>query len=157
MKQPCPLCCRRHNCRKANWWRRVLRTEPPPERCLLRRHLSREVRTCLNLRRSRRTANWLNRHSRLRFRGRRTQEDRKSTRLNSSHGYISYAVFCLKNKKNMPRVPADAKDLNRLDLEYVDLPLTAKGAQNPATLLSAPLSPALEPGDSHADFGGQQV
>src|SRR2546422_7905784 len=24
--------------------------------------------------------------------------DRKSTRLNSSHGYISYAVFCLKNK-----------------------------------------------------------
>src|SRR2546429_4209281 len=27
-------------------------------------------------------------------------EDRKSTRLNSSHGYISYAVFCLKKKKN---------------------------------------------------------
>src|SRR2546429_5714870 len=25
-------------------------------------------------------------------------EDRKSTRLNSSHGYISYAVFCLKKK-----------------------------------------------------------
>src|SRR5687768_18312804 len=31
-----------------------------------------------------------------RCRGRR---DRKSTRLNSSHGYISYAVFCLKKKK----------------------------------------------------------
>src|SRR2546422_4435163 len=30
----------------------------------------------------------------------RTGEDRKSTRLNSSHGYISYAVFCLKKKKN---------------------------------------------------------
>src|SRR2546429_893722 len=30
-----------------------------------------------------------------RFRGR----DRKSTRLNSSHGYISYAVFCLKKKR----------------------------------------------------------
>src|SRR5687768_18068456 len=29
------------------------------------------------------------------FRG----QDRKSTRLNSSHGYISYAVFCLKKKK----------------------------------------------------------
>jgi len=29
--------------------------------------------------------------------------DRKSTRLNSSHGYISYAVFCLKKKKD-PRV-----------------------------------------------------
>src|SRR5256884_4427976 len=27
------------------------------------------------------------------------QRDRKSTRLNSSHGYISYAVFCLKKKK----------------------------------------------------------
>src|SRR5256884_7241411 len=30
---------------------------------------------------------------------RRLSEDRKSTRLNSSHGYISYAVFCLKKKK----------------------------------------------------------
>src|SRR2546429_4193651 len=29
--------------------------------------------------------------------------DRKSTRLNSSHGYISYAVFCLKKKKNTNR------------------------------------------------------
>ena len=29
-----------------------------------------------------------------------TQPDRKSTRLNSSHGYISYAVFCLKKNKN---------------------------------------------------------
>src|SRR2546422_5864524 len=29
--------------------------------------------------------------------------DRKSTRLNSSHGYISYAVFCLKKKKNKCR------------------------------------------------------
>src|SRR2546429_6094732 len=27
-------------------------------------------------------------------------KDRKSTRLNSSHGYISYAVFCLKKKKD---------------------------------------------------------
>src|SRR5687768_15706858 len=27
------------------------------------------------------------------------EKDRKSTRLNSSHGYISYAVFCLKKKK----------------------------------------------------------
>src|SRR2546422_7131001 len=30
--------------------------------------------------------------------------DRKSTRLNSSHGYISYAVFCLKKKKNVCRL-----------------------------------------------------
>src|SRR2546422_2696081 len=34
--------------------------------------------------------------------------DRKSTRLNSSHGYISYAVFCLKKKKKstITRAPA---------------------------------------------------
>src|SRR2546422_2055853 len=31
--------------------------------------------------------------------------DRKSTRLNSSHGYISYAVFCLKKKKTTSHQP----------------------------------------------------
>src|SRR2546429_1494158 len=36
----------------------------------------------------------------LAARGRRPA-DRKSTRLNSSHGYISYAVFCLKKKKKI--------------------------------------------------------
>src|SRR2546422_2937009 len=30
--------------------------------------------------------------------------DRKSTRLNSSHGYISYAVFCLKKKKKHTQI-----------------------------------------------------
>src|SRR2546422_5328381 len=30
--------------------------------------------------------------------------DRKSTRLNSSHGYISYAVFCLKKKNQQSRL-----------------------------------------------------
>src|SRR2546422_7537988 len=34
----------------------------------------------------------------------RLSRDRKSTRLNSSHGYISYAVFCLKKKKRGHRV-----------------------------------------------------
>src|SRR5690348_17873437 len=34
--------------------------------------------------------------------------DRKSTRLNSSHPSISYAVFCLKKKKNEPMKLADA-------------------------------------------------
>src|SRR2546422_7843039 len=38
----------------------------------------------------------------------RRRTDRKSTRLNSSHGYISYAVFCLKKKK---------KHFNELDDE----------------------------------------
>src|SRR2546422_5872367 len=44
-------------------------------------------------------SNWYVRTNRPRF-----WADRKSTRLNSSHGYISYAVFCLKKKKkrNMP-------------------------------------------------------
>src|SRR2546430_8777643 len=35
--------------------------------------------------------------------GRDRREDRKSTRLNSSHSQISYAVFCLKKKKNTTR------------------------------------------------------
>src|SRR2546429_4260767 len=33
--------------------------------------------------------------------------DRKSTRLNSSHGYISYAVFCLKKKQTQQLYCAD--------------------------------------------------
>src|SRR2546429_4377369 len=37
--------------------------------------------------------------------------DRKSTRLNSSHGYISYAVFCLKKKKTII-LPADHTNLD---------------------------------------------
>src|SRR5687768_17712099 len=32
------------------------------------------------------------------------EADRKSTRLNSSHGYISYAVFCLKKKKKKQKI-----------------------------------------------------
>src|SRR2546422_2714093 len=37
-------------------------------------------------------------------------QDRKSTRLNSSHGYISYAVFCLKKKKkNSPARPVQGR------------------------------------------------
>src|SRR2546422_10508485 len=35
--------------------------------------------------------------------------DRKSTRLNSSHGYISYAVFCLKKKKKLRMAPQVTK------------------------------------------------
>src|SRR3712207_7393902 len=36
----------------------------------------------------------------------RRLEDRKSTRLNSSHANISYAVFCLKKKKNIEETAA---------------------------------------------------
>src|SRR3989449_8063930 len=38
----------------------------------------------------------------------RAQRDRKSTRLYSSHGYISYAVFCLRKKKHIERDRATA-------------------------------------------------
>src|SRR3712207_7063989 len=37
----------------------------------------------------------------LRLRGEGLHEDRKSTRLNSSHANISYAVFCLKKKQHI--------------------------------------------------------
>src|SRR2546429_3797293 len=46
--------------------------------------------------------------------GAASSEDRKSTRLNSSHGYISYAVFCLKKKKR--------KALSTADLYYAQRP-----------------------------------
>src|SRR2546422_6102816 len=43
--------------------------------------------------------------------------DRKSTRLNSSHGYISYAVFCLKKKKKKKYMYAYVSDIctNKID------------------------------------------
>src|SRR2546422_6126023 len=41
--------------------------------------------------------------------------DRKSTRLNSSHGYISYAVFCLKKKKEGRRGRCAANRLSRAE------------------------------------------
>src|SRR2546422_5412655 len=40
-----------------------------------------------------------------------TPRDRKSTRLNSSHGYISYAVFCLKKKKKKSKTSDIASDI----------------------------------------------
>src|SRR2546422_1709362 len=44
--------------------------------------------------------------------------DRKSTRLNSSHGYISYAVFCLKKKKKKDNTIAADKDDHLVEQEY---------------------------------------
>src|SRR2546422_8411239 len=47
----------------------------------------------------------------------RQRLDRKSTRLNSSHGYISYAVFCLKKKKkNTKKAHASDKDVRITEL-----------------------------------------
>src|SRR3989449_938400 len=46
--------------------------------------------------------------ARERFGDKTIPEDRKSTRLNSSHGYISYAVFCLKKKKKQKHKPRNS-------------------------------------------------
>src|SRR2546422_3775939 len=46
--------------------------------------------------------------------------DRKSTRLNSSHGYISYAVFCLKKKKT--------ESAGSSRLPYIRFPLSGRRA-----------------------------
>src|SRR3989449_4266021 len=43
----------------------------------------------------------------------REGQDRKSTRLNSSHGYISYAVFCLKKKKSKHYTPKSSQRRSR--------------------------------------------
>src|SRR2546422_8391277 len=42
----------------------------------------------------------------------RDARDRKSTRLNSSHGYISYAVFCLKKKKKKKNQCTSLNEIN---------------------------------------------
>src|SRR2546422_3910082 len=46
-----------------------------------------------------------------------SSEDRKSTRLNSSHGYISYAVFCLKKKKKQ-KYNNELTENNQVQLRY---------------------------------------
>src|SRR2546422_5731395 len=57
-------------------------------------------------------------HTDAAFRGNHLQvrRDRKSTRLNSSHGYISYAVFCLKKKKDDQVYRQNVFELNTLHL-----------------------------------------
>src|SRR3712207_8613983 len=51
-------------------------------------------------------------------------EDRKSTRLNSSHANISYAVFCLKKKKKPIRHIQAQKNLTTQQKRYYNLSLT---------------------------------
>src|SRR5258708_31850277 len=43
------------------------------------------------------------------------ERDRKSTRLNSSHQIISYAVFCLKKKKKSKRILINTPSLTKFD------------------------------------------
>src|SRR5258708_31843739 len=48
----------------------------------------------------------------VRFIDEQNEIDRKSTRLNSSHQIISYAVFCLKKKKKINNNTKDGKEAN---------------------------------------------
>src|SRR5256884_2633235 len=59
--------------------------------------------------------------------------DRKSTRLNSSHGYISYAVFCLKKKNNVTRMfraspMLRAEIIQQLTLRDTNSPISSTNA-----------------------------
>src|SRR3712207_7226869 len=47
--------------------------------------------------------------------------DRKSTRLNSSHANISYAVFCLKKKKNSASSVSTYRMSNRMNSSYTNI------------------------------------
>src|SRR3712207_1660996 len=46
--------------------------------------------------------------------------DRKSTRLNSSHANISYAVFCLKKKKNMKHTSDAIAGVTNLKIQFIE-------------------------------------
>src|SRR2546422_2277601 len=56
------------------------------------------------------------------------QRDRKSTRLNSSHGYISYAVFCLKKKKKNRVIKNAKKKVNTR--QSMEIKTTARNSEN---------------------------
>src|SRR2546429_460031 len=56
--------------------------------------------------------------------------DRKSTRLNSSHGYISYAVFCLKKKKLKPKALNSSTVNNRQRSHAASKPTTLAPLEN---------------------------
>src|SRR3954467_8527592 len=63
------------------------------------------------------------------------EEDRKSTRLNSSHTIISYAVFCLKKKKKppyfaLPSIPREYGGRGFLSWAYVPFSRGADPAAN---------------------------
>src|SRR2546422_1883676 len=62
-------------------------------------------------------------------------QDRKSTRLNSSHGYISYAVFCLKKKKSDQSTAVSVHEHDRLLRELQNTPkITCLSSVLPMTL-----------------------
>src|SRR2546430_12035142 len=60
---------------------------------------------------------------RRRSRPRSPARDRKSTRLNSSHSQISYAVFCLKKKKQQHRLNTSLLSLDTVFLSLLAMPI----------------------------------
>src|SRR5438552_13863147 len=58
-------------------------------------------------------------HRGVQFLDRFEEIDRKSTRLNSSHQIISYAVFCLKKKKKKKQQNLKPKDQNNFNKQYI--------------------------------------
>src|SRR2546429_3354374 len=58
--------------------------------------------------------------------------DRKSTRLNSSHGYISYAVFCLKKKHGAPRTARSPRRTSSRRTSRSVAPCTGGRGERPA-------------------------
>src|SRR6266571_1612763 len=75
--------------------------------------------------RSRRLPNGGTRRPSNRRKRRRTRRDRKSTRLNSSHMSISYAVFCLKKKKNCIQMDTYVNAANQVDYVGADIAFDA--------------------------------
>src|SRR2546421_6812043 len=81
-------------------------------------------RPSANVRRQRSVAG--GRHG-VRARGARSggkRLDRKSTRLNSSHDQISYAVFCLKKKKKKYTQSSDEKTQTKDNTQHITRPVT---------------------------------
>src|SRR2546429_2434381 len=83
-------------------------------------------------------------------------QDRKSTRLNSSHGYISYAVFCLKKKNKRDSLKsAQGKPPAHLHNIEVSVPVNLPPRQVRFGLPNFPLT--LRGTPSNPDFFRQRV
>src|SRR5256885_5570115 len=86
----------------------------------------------------------------------RCLEDRKSTRLNSSHLVISYAVFCLKKKTTHPGYAFSAPDSMyrqfETDFEFEETPDQAKGIEDVLADIQQP-KPMDRLGRIHLRYG----
>src|SRR5256885_2473902 len=73
------------------------------------------------------------------------ETDRKSTRLNSSHLVISYAVFCLKKKKQIQRAPCAEQSISELPRpglgQVRPLPCRAPGSRPPGAVAARDARP----------------